>query len=470
MCQHSVDQESIDILLIAGNRLDTPRLPVGLGFVAQAIEDAGFTYKMCDVVLQSEQYILGRVRKYRPRFIGISTMTLKAYQNYNLIRELKKISDAVIILGGPHVIADKEHIFNDCPEIDIAIQGEGEVAVVEILKGTTWDKVPQAVFRNKDGSLHVNPIEYLDINAVSFPRYHGFPLERYESNMSLASSRGCVQNCIFCGARRFLGRQWRARTSAGMFEEFTYWYQRGYKNFYFSDSLFSKDKERIFQFCDKVKESGIKDVSFTADGIRADHISFKLLRSMKDIGFYNITIGVESVSNNVLKFFAKGETFEQIDAAIQMADALDFDIGCFFILGSPDETKEEIEASLAYPLKYSNITMTHYHKLTPVPGTPYFDYALAHGLTSVNLRYGTDNEYWTHAEIGTKHVSASQLQEYLQRGEEIEVFLNKRRVVRNLLRQKTGKTPPADVLNRYTCEIVKAEENAKSAHGAACQQ
>ena len=197
MCQHSVDQESIDILLIAGNRLDTPRLPVGLGFVAQAIEDAGFTYKMCDVVLQSEQYILGRVRKYRPRFIGISTMTLKAYQNYNLIRELKKISDAVIILGGPHVIADKEHIFNDCPEIDIAIQGEGEVAVVEILKGTTWDKVPQAVFRNKDGSLHVNPIEYLDINAVSFPRYHGFPLERYESNMSLASSPVASRTAFF---------------------------------------------------------------------------------------------------------------------------------------------------------------------------------------------------------------------------------------------------------------------------------
>lgn len=468
MCQHAIEHEAIDILLIAANRLDTPRLPVGLGFIAQAIEDAGFKYKVCDVVLQSEQYILGRVRKYQPRFIGISTMTLKVFQNYNLIREIRKISDAVIILGGPHVIADKEHIFNDCPEIDIAIQGEGEIAIIEILKGTPWENVPQAVFPNDDGSLYINPIEYLDINAISFPRYNGFPLERYESNMSLASSRGCVQNCIFCGARRFLGRQWRARTSSGMFEEFTYWYNRGYRNFYFSDSLFSKDKERIFQFCDKVKSSGIKDVSFTADGIRADHISFKLLRSMKDIGFYNITIGVESVSNNVLKFFAKGETFEQIDAAIKMADALDFDIGCFFILGSPDETKEEIEASLAYPLKYSNITMTHYHKLTPVPGTPYFDYALAHGLTSVNLRYGTDNEYWTHADIGTKHVSAAQLQDYLQHGVEVEKFLKKRAVVRNLLRQKMGKTPPPDTLNRLTCEIVKAAENANPASAADC--
>ena len=422
MRQHSIEHETVDIILIAANRLDTPRLPVGLGFIAQAIEDAGFKYKVCDVVLQSEQYILGRIRKYQPRFVGISTMTLKVYQNYNLIREIKKISDAVIIIGGPHVIADKEHILNDCPEIDVAIQGEGEIAIVELLKGTNWENVPHAVFRNKDGSLHVNQIGYLDINAISFPRYHGFPLDRYEANMSLASSRGCVQNCIFCGARRFLGRQWRARSSSEMFEEFTYWYNKGYRNFYFSDSLFSKDKERIFQFCDKVRDSGIKDASFTADGIRADHINFKLLRSMKDIGFYNITIGVESVSNNVLKFFAKGETFEQIDAAIKMADALDFDIGCFFILGSPDETKEEIEASLAYPLKYSNITMTHYHKLTPVPGTPYFDYALAHGLTSIGLRYGTDNEYWTHADTGTKHVSASQLQEYLQRGEEIETF------------------------------------------------
>lgn len=463
-----IEHDAIDILLIAANRLDNPRLPVGLGFIAQAVEEADFKYKVCDVVLQSERYILGRVRKYRPRFIGISTMTSNVYQNYNLIREIKKISDAIIVIGGPHVIADKEHIFTDCPEIDVAIQGEGEIAIVELLKGTNWENVPHAVFRNKDGSLHVNPIEYLDINAISFPRYNGFPLDRYEANMSLASSRGCVQNCIFCGARRFLGSQWRARTSAGMFEEFTYWYKKGYRRFYFSDSLFSKDKERIFQFCDNVRDSGIKDAHFIADGIRADHINFKLLRNMKDIGFYSLYIGVESVSNNVLKFFAKGETFEQIDAAIKMADALDFDIGCFFILGSPDETKEEIEASLAYPLKYSNITMTHYHKLTPVPGTPYFDYALAHGLTSVDLRYGTSKEYWTHADTGTKHVSASQLQEYLQRGEEVKAFLEKRRAVRDLLRQKTGKTPLPNTLNRLTCEIVKAVEEANAASTAGC--
>ena len=51
MRQHSIEHETVDIILIAANRLDTPRLPVGLGFIAQAIEDAGFKYKVCDVVL-----------------------------------------------------------------------------------------------------------------------------------------------------------------------------------------------------------------------------------------------------------------------------------------------------------------------------------------------------------------------------------------------------------------------------------
>ena len=48
-----IEHDAIDILLIAANRLDNPRLPVGLGFIAQAVEEADFKYKVCDVVLQS---------------------------------------------------------------------------------------------------------------------------------------------------------------------------------------------------------------------------------------------------------------------------------------------------------------------------------------------------------------------------------------------------------------------------------
>ena len=285
--------------------------------------------------------------------------------------------------------------------------------------------------------------------------------------MNIASSRGCVQSCIFCGARRFLRHIWRAFPPKRMYEEFYYWYEKGYRRFYFSDSLFSKDKQRILDFCDLVKKSGIKDIRFTADGVRADHLDFHLLKTMKEIGFTDITMGVESVSNNVLKFMAKGETFEQIDAAIKMADALDYKIGCFFILGSPDETQEEMEASLRFPLQYKNIRMVHYHKLTPVPGTPYFEYAVKHGLADQKTRYGTTDEFWAIAKHGTNFVKKEILQNMLYRGLAMEKFISFRRIVLDSICQQTGRSPSLKELNEVAINLWKQQGNDPIAESCA---
>lgn len=453
-----MQKQNIDIFFIAANRLSTPYLPVGCAFVAQAAMDAGFTYEFGDVTLESEDTLIERIFEAKPRYVGISTMTLEVFRNYALIRRIKAAYDVRVILGGPHVLADGALIFEDCPEIDIAVQGEGEEAIVAILRGDPLEKISNVMFRKQDGEVVKNCVTYLDVDTINFPRYHRIPLRCYPPQMSIASSRGCVQSCIFCGARRFLGRKWRAFSSTRMFEEFNYWYDQGYRRFYFSDSLFSKDSERISSFCAKVKDSKIYDVQFIADGIRADHLTFKLLKKMRDTGFTFITIGVESVSNAVLKFMAKGETFEQIDAAIKMADMLNFKIGCFFILGSPNESLEEMKASLRFPLQYSNISMVHYHKLTPVPGTPYFDYAVQHGLADPATRYGTSDEFWAIAKHGTKFVSKDELQNMLQLGIAMEKFIEFRGTVLNFIREKAGgKTPTVNILNTLALDLWKKQ-------------
>lgn len=368
-----------NIILINGYRVGRPVLPTGIGYLAQAIENAGFDYDVCDVNLQTHDQIVQIIKESKPQYIGCGTMTYEVLKNYQLLQAIREsIPDAIIVLGGPHAIAAKRRIFLECAAIDIVIQGEGEESIVKLLRGNPWRSIPGIII--KDSQDEGIPHELLNIDNIAFPKYHKFDLSKYGDIINIASSRGCVYKCSFCGAPKFLGKIWRAFKVERMIEECEYWYGKGYRQFYFSDSLFALNKRRVIEFCDHVVKSGRKNIEFTADGVRADHLTLEILQHMKSANFKSITIGVESVNDDTLDFFKKGESFSQIDNAISIADSLGFDITIYLIIGAPEESYEDAIKSIQYPMKYKNIVNAVFSKLMPIMGTSYYDYAVEHEL------------------------------------------------------------------------------------------
>ena len=350
-----------DIILINGYRVGRPVLPTGIGYVAQAIENAGFSYDVCDVNLQGHDQIVQMVKDCKPQYVGCGTMTYEVEENYQLLNKIREsMPEVLIILGGPHAIAAQINIFQECSAIDIVIQGEGEKAIVELLHGTPYHTIPGVLARALPAEAM--PHDLLNIDHIAFPTYHKFDLSQYGDIMNIASSRGCVYKCSFCGAPKFLGKKWRAFPLERMIGEFEYWYSKGYRRFYFSDSLFALNKPRIMGFCTYIAKSGYTDVEFTADGVRADHLTFEILKQMKSAHFKSLTLGVESVNDETLDFFNKGESFSQIDNTISMADSLGFDITIYLIIGAPQETYNQAMKSIEYPLKYKNIVDAVYSK------------------------------------------------------------------------------------------------------------
>lgn len=368
-----------NIILINGYRVGRPVLPTGIGYVAQSIENAGFDYDICDVNLETHNQIVQKVHENSPRYVGCGTMTHEVEKNYELLKAIRESMPAVIIiLGGPHAIAAQKNIFQECSSIDIVVQGEGEEAIVHLLRGVPPHSIPGVLTRDmQDKAI---PFEPLNIDKIDFPKYHKFDLTKYDNTMNIASSRGCVYKCSFCGAPKFLGKKWRAFEAERMIGEFEYWYGKGYRQFYFSDSLFALNKRRVIKFCSYITKVGYSDVVFTADGIRADHLTFEILQHMKKANFKSLTLGVESVNEATLVFFKKGESFNQIDNAISIADSLGFDITIYLIIGAPGETHNDAIKSIQYPLKYKNITSSVVSKLMPIRGTSYYDYAIEHNL------------------------------------------------------------------------------------------
>lgn len=368
-----------EIVLINGNRTGHPVLPVGLGYVAQALENAGFDCVVYDVNLLGADQIVQAVQALKPKCIGLGTMTHEVDKNYQLLGLLRAAVPGVpIVLGGPHAIAAQQEIFRECPAIDMVIQGEGEESLVKLCHGVPWQEIPGIL--NRDAPGEALPPEPLALDDIAFPRYHKFDLAKYGRAMPLASSRGCVYQCSFCGAPKFLGKKWRAFKVERMIQEFAHWYGNRYRQFYFSDSLFALDKKRVADFCAHITDKGYDDVIFTADGLRADHLTVEILQQLKKAHFTALALGVESVNEETLDFFKKGESFRQIDNAIAIADSLGFDISIYLIIGAPNESHDDAMKSIRYPLRYKNITHSIVSKLTAIKGTPYYEYALEHNL------------------------------------------------------------------------------------------
>lgn len=377
------------IILINGYRVGQPTLPVGIGYIAQALENAEISYDVCDVNIMSHDQIVEFIISKKPDYIGLGTMTFEVEKNYQLLQTIRSVlPNSIIVLGGPHAIAAEDEIFQECPAIDLVIQGEGEVSLVKLLNGEPFQTIPGLLARD---STNNGPARIpLAIESIAFPRYQKFDLHKYGDTMNIASSRGCVYKCTFCGAPKFLGNKWRAFSVERMIEEFEYWHAKGYKHFYFSDSLFALNKPRVVDFCKYIIDSAYNDVDFFADGARADHLTLEVMQYMKKANFLYLTFGVESVNDKTLDFFQKGETFDQIDNAISNADSLGFDISVYLIIGAPVESFEDALKSIYYPLKYKNIVNAIVSKLMPIKGTPYYKYALAHDLVAnPNLCYPT---------------------------------------------------------------------------------
>jgi hypothetical protein len=88
----------IDILFINGYRRELVKyppppayFPVGISFIAQAVEDAGFSYIFTDVNVDSDERILRCVKKFRPRYIGLGTMSYCVEENFSLLQKCREI-------------------------------------------------------------------------------------------------------------------------------------------------------------------------------------------------------------------------------------------------------------------------------------------------------------------------------------------------------------------------------------------
>lgn len=293
--------------------------PLGILYVAASLEKNGYEV----AVLDAELHELGieetvqRIEKIRPDIVGITCSTSNFYRCVALSKKLKERLDAAIILGGPHTSVMPKEILKE-KEIDFIVIGEGDLTTVELLnalKDGRELKNIKGIGYKEAGEIKINEkAEFIkNLDELPFPARHLVDLRTYEPSpnhyketpyTTMVASRGCPFACTFCNSSAIWRQRYRQRSVGNVIEEIKFLIKEyGIKDIGFWDDVFGINKKWINEFCNALKQQGIK-INWSCE-MRVDGVDKETLKNMKEAGCWCIFYGVESMEQDILDAIEK---------------------------------------------------------------------------------------------------------------------------------------------------------------------
>ncbi|MDP2982140.1 MAG: radical SAM protein [Candidatus Latescibacter sp.] len=367
----------------------------GLVCLAAAAEQEGVKVSVIDASAESlsKERALQAVLKSGADVVGISSTTAGISASGELAEKIKQARPCSVIIGGSHATAIPEETLTEFPGFDMAVVGEGEDTLREILRafgetGSLSETAPGTAVRI-NGGIRVNPPRPLimDLDSLPMPAWHlirGFPqtfrpsparMKRFPC-ASLVFTRGCPNRCHFCD-RSVFGNRVRSYSPAravAMLKELRQTY--GVKEILIEDDTFVTSRTWVMEFCGKLLAENI-DITWSCLG-RADRVTPEILKIMKQAGCWHISYGIESGDEQILKNMGKGENLSHIEDAVRLSRAAGIKTKGFFMVGFPGESEDSLRRTreLALKLPLDDISVM---QLTPFPGTAIYSYASQYG-------------------------------------------------------------------------------------------
>ncbi|MBW2283964.1 MAG: radical SAM protein [Deltaproteobacteria bacterium] len=396
---------------------ETPSPPLGLAFLAAALERAGVEVQVLDlVVFPYTKGLLERVlTRFQPDMVGATSVTMTFDHGISVLNDVKDIDPAIVtVMGGPHVTFRAEKTLREYPALDVVALGEGDRTIVDLARaaqnGKTWGEVKGVVYRDGDDIRRTPPRDRLeDMNSLPVPARHLLPLGRYRSlsmPISMTTSRGCPFQCIFCVGRKMVGAKVRYRDPNAVVDELEELIRFGFHQINIADDLFTANPRHCIAVCDGILERGL-DVKWAAFA-RVDTVTREVLTKMKEGGCQTVSFGVESANREILRRIRKGITTDQVIRAVQMCADAGIQAHVSFILGLPGETPETMDETARFGETIKSMGAIYgYHLLAPFPGTEVREKSAELGINIL-----TDDWRDYHANraiVETDHVSRAML-------------------------------------------------------------
>ena len=398
------------IKTFSGLQMHTPNPPLGLAYVAAALREAGFVYRVIDATGSA----LDAVSPYPDRsdfmmqgltvdetvrripadadVIGVSCMFSTLWPLTHRVAEAirARFPRALLVLGGEHGTAVPEHVLTTSP-FDVVVLGEGEETFVELLRaraaGRSLAEVKGLAYR--DGGRVVTTglsPRRKDVDAIAAPDWPSFPIseyiERHQTNginlgrsMPILGTRGCPFQCTFCSNPGMWTQRWIARNPSRLADEMErYVREYGVTNFDFQDLTAIVKRQWIVDFCHELIRRDLQITWQMPSGTRAEVFDEEVADLLYRSGCRALAFAPESGSPDILKAVKKQVDLDHMLTAMRAAVRRGLKLSCFIVIGFPDDTPATLRQTLALIRRMAVLGVYDIavSKFVPYPGSALF--------------------------------------------------------------------------------------------------
>jgi radical SAM superfamily enzyme YgiQ (UPF0313 family) len=275
-------------------------------------------------------------------------------------RSKRYTPNARVVVGGGAVSVFYEQLGKDLPKGTIISVGEGEALLEKMLRGKDFlDERCYVVGETnpRDRMIHQFPTaiektacNYSYIQSIwsDFDYY----FQSQDFYIGVQTKRGCPHNCCYCVYTVIEGKQVRINPADEIVEEMRQLYDRGVRNFWFTDAQFipaRKYMDDVVELLQKIVDSGMTDIHWAAY-IRADNLTPEICDLMVKTGMNYFEIGITSGSQELVRKMRMGYNLRTVLENCRDLKAAGFNdlVSVNYSFNVIDERPDTIRQTIAY--------------------------------------------------------------------------------------------------------------------------
>ena len=333
-------------------------MPLALLAVGSCLDPSRFDVCIIDARLEKDP--LGRVlTEIKDALcLGVTVLTgAPIHDALKITRAAKQLKpDLTTIWGGWHPSLFPIDTLAE-PSIDITVQGQGEATfkdlVEHLAKGESINDVEGISHRINCIPIKNRSRPIMEMDSFPKPNYDLISVSHYyglkgKRQLDYITSTGCPFRCAFCADPFVYGRNYKAVSPKRLVSHIhQLWNEHPFDDLNFQDETFFTYQKRVSEIAEEILRHELK---FTwAATMRADQgarLPDEVFAHCKRSGLRRVLIGVESGSPVMIKKIKKDIRIEQVLESAEMCLRHDVAIIFSFIVGFPDETEEDVNATL----------------------------------------------------------------------------------------------------------------------------
>ena len=342
------------------------------------------------------QDAIDKIKELNPDVIAFGALTSTYQWGIEVINAAKIHNPNIkVIFGGVHPSAVPELVIQQ-PNIDYVVIGEGDRAIVDILKSIEdkngQEPIINTLYKDSDGNIvrGKRGAFIQDLDNIPFPDNSIWEdYVRLGDKYITMATRGCPYRCSFCFNNFFAklpdegenkGKYVRLRSVDHVIAELKYAKERyNIRIIDFEDDVFGTQKEWLREFCIKYKrEINLPFMLLTHPKFMDDETG----RLLSEAGCKKIQMGIQSMDEEFKKeSLLRYEKSEDIQNALRVMQKYNIKVNLDHMFGLPHEPISAQEAALNL---YANFRINRIQTFWTcfLPGTQLMDEAIEEGVLS----------------------------------------------------------------------------------------